>query len=155
LPDLFAFFLRPVALEFVFKPPLAAFSLCAPPRQQDLGGFEENDRVQHNRQMLNIEEVVFELDPGLLDARPISAPDLGPAGYPGAQRMPLIVVGDFLFQHTSEIWLFGPGTNQAHIAEQHVDQLRDFVKSELADEPADPGYARVLIGGPGLVHWGR
>ena len=65
--------------------------------------------------------------------------------------MSLIVVGDFLFEHAGELRLFGPWSNQAHIAQQHVDQLRDFVQSELADESADPRDTRVLIGSPGLV----
>src|SRR5271165_4082467 len=67
--------------------------------------------------------------------------------------MPQAVVRDFLLQHLCEPRLFWPRPDQAHFTQQHVDQLRDLIEAKLANEPAYPGYARVLIGRPGLIRW--
>jgi hypothetical protein len=53
-----------------------------------LGGFEKNRQVQYKRHMLDIEEVILQLHPRLLDAPSILIFDLSPARYPRAHRVP-------------------------------------------------------------------
>lgn len=41
----------------------------------------------------------------------------------------------------------GPGSHQAHVAQEHVDELRQLVELVSAEEPAYPGYPGIVLGG--------
>ena len=44
---------------------------------------------------------------------------------------------------------FRARTNGAHVANEHVEKLRQLVQARLAQEGAEPGLTRVVDGGPG------
>ena len=77
-----------------------------------------------------------------VEAGGVSLRDLPPAGDPGLDGQALQVVLGVL-RH-----LVGQRRARAHdghLAQEHVDELRELVDGVLADELADPGDARVLF----------
>ena len=53
-----------------------------------LQGFQENDQIQEQRQILDVVEIVLQLLQGVFDRRRIGIADLGPAGDPRSHRVP-------------------------------------------------------------------
>lgn len=51
----------------------------------------------------------------------------------------------------------GPGTYEAHVSEEDIEQLREFIKARAPEEPPERREAvavrqKVALGGPGLRH---
>ena len=53
-------------------------------------------------------------------------------------------LGDLL----REVRALGTRAHQAHLASKHVDELREFVDPELAEDPADARDPRIVVAGP-------
>src|SRR3546814_4689133 len=62
--------------------------------------------------------------------------------------MPHAVVADRAFELVDELRALGPRADEAHLAAQHVEELRQLVQPRLADERADAGHAVVVGGRP-------
>ena len=62
--------------------------------------------------------------------------------------MPLDVARDALGELRYELRTLGPRTDHAHLAVQHVEQLRQLIDPGLSDERADAGDAGVALLGP-------
>src|SRR5580698_1938543 len=71
---------------------LPSFARCmlfsASAGDHDFGGFKQYSQVEHDRQMLDIEEIVFELGLRFLDASPILILNLSPTRDAGTNRVP-------------------------------------------------------------------
>src|SRR5690606_1158379 len=93
-------------------------------------------------------QVVLELLRGVLLGRAIRIVELGPAGEAGPHAMAQLVVADLLRQLGDELRPLRARTDQAHVAAQHVPQLRQLVDAGLADEAAHARDACVLLAGP-------
>jgi hypothetical protein len=88
--------------------------------------------------MLDVPDV--QLD-SLLPRNPGSAVDLGPAGYAGAQ----IQAAELARRVELDLCRQGRARpDDAHIASQHVEEVRQLVEREAAQEPPDAGDAWVL-----------
>ena len=61
--------------------------------------------------------------------------------------MAIGVFGVFLFELFDEVRPFWSGTDEAHVAVEDIENLRQFVEPGGADEFADFGNARVVFGG--------
>ena len=66
---------------------------------------------------------------------------------PGLQRMPMPILAvnlpeQLFFRRRSQS--MGTWSDQTHLAEQHIDQLRQFINARLPDECAHPRYAIVV-----------
>ncbi len=59
--------------------------------------------------------------------------------------MPLVVVRDHLAQLLDEVRTLGAGPHEAHVAPEHVPQLRQLVEPRLAHQAAEPGDPRVVL----------
>src|SRR6185312_14727176 len=99
--------------------------------QHDFGRLNNDGEVKEHRKMLDIEEVIFELGPGLLEAGAVNIANLRPAGEAGTDAMALVEEGNFAIEHFAEVRHFRPGTDQAHLTTQNIDELRQFVEPEL------------------------
>src|SRR3546814_15949397 len=62
--------------------------------------------------------------------------------------MPHAVVADLAFELVDELRALGPRADEAHLAAQHVEELRQLVQPRLADERADAGHSVVVGGRP-------
>ena len=68
----------------------------------------------------------------------------GPAGHARLHRVAGHVVGDRLRELLDEHRPLRPRADQAHVAPQHVEQLRQFVEVRRAQDRAEPRLARVV-----------
>src|SRR5262249_20541369 len=108
---------------------------------------EDQDlHVQQQRPVLDVVQVV--LDP-LLDRR-VAAPavDLRPARDAALHAVAQHVLRDALLELLHERRPLRPRTDQAHVPEHHVDELRELVEIEAAEPDPDLGAPRVLRRGP-------
>ena len=100
----------------------------------------EDLQVEAQRAMLDVPDV--QLDP-LLPRDPGAAVDLGPPGDAGAQ------VQAAQLARRVELDLGGqrrPRADDPHVAAKHVEEVRQLVEREPAQQPADPCHPRVLGG---------
>ena len=58
------------------------------------------------------------------------------------------VEGDFLRQLFDEVGALGTRADQAHVTAQHVEQLRQFINAQAADDVPDTGDTLVVGAGP-------
>src|SRR5689334_13707046 len=75
---------------------------CAPTRKDNFHCLKENCQIQHQRHMLNIEELVLELCPAVLDARAVLIFNLRPPGDARSYRVTLREEWDLLLKHRTE-----------------------------------------------------
>src|SRR3954466_7626675 len=61
--------------------------------------------------------------------------------------MPEMIERDNLFVTLGAFRPFGPWTDQAHIAANHIPELRQFIETQFAKPPANPGDARIALPG--------
>src|SRR5713226_2821304 len=107
--------------------------------QHHLCGLKQYCQIQHDREMFDVEQVVFEFRLCFFDARTILIFDLCPSSYARTDRMPQSVVGDLLFQHRNKLGTFRARTYNAHFAAQYVDGLRQLIDARF---PKPPAYSR-------------
>src|SRR5262245_7630034 len=118
---------------------------------------DEDLDVEQKRPVLDVVEVVLD---ALLD-RGVAAPavDLRPARHPALHSVAEHVLGDALLELLHEGGPLRPRPDEAHVAQQYVDELGELVEVVLAQEGADWRAARVVGGGEdgagvllGVVH---
>src|SRR3954451_18837644 len=113
---------------------------------------QQNHEIEQHRPVLNVIEVELDAFLDLLFVVDLAAPavDLGPAGDAGLHPVPgEIAVDGFVEQAALQLALHRMWTrpDQREIAgEHHVEELRQLVEAGLADEAADAGDARVVLG---------
>src|SRR6185312_10775178 len=119
--------------------------------QHDLGRLNNDGEVKEHGKMLDVEKVIFELGFGLLQAGAVNIANLGPAGEAGTDAVALVEEGNFAIEHLAEVGHLRPGTDQAHLTTQSIDELGQFVQPELADDGPNAGNAGITICGPGRL----
>src|SRR6185437_1709467 len=108
----------------------------------------QDHEIEENRAVLHVIEVVGQLLLGVFDRRAIGIIDLRPAGDARLYRMTLAMEGDRLGELVDEERTLWPRPDEAHIAAQHVEELRQLVDTEFTDDVADAGDAGIAIRGP-------
>src|SRR5262245_52707922 len=103
---------------------------------------DENPQVEGEAPPLDIVKIAF--DPPLDRGVPPPAVDLGPAG-----DARLHLVAEHVTRHTApelfdEAGSLRSGTDQAHVAPQHIEELRQLVKTPAPQESAQPRPARIV-----------
>ena len=98
--------------------------------------------------MLEVVEIVGEFFAGFCQRGAVTVAHLCPAGESGADHVAQVVEGDFLCEPGGELGALGPRADEAHLTAQHVPELWDLIDACLAQEAAEPGDARVVLGGP-------
>src|SRR4029450_11753281 len=81
--------------------------------------------IEPERPVLDV--VVVPLDPVREGCLAAQAVHLGPAGDPRLDTVPVRVAVDVLLEEPNELGALWTRPDQAHLALQHVDQLRQFV----------------------------
>src|SRR4029077_5000324 len=59
--------------------------------------------------------------------------------------MTCVIVGDQFSQLLNEHRALRSGTDEAHFTPNHVEELRQFVKPVLSNEPPDACYSRIIL----------
>src|SRR5438552_1597716 len=96
--------------------------------------------------MADIKEVVAEAFFDACVATP--SVDLSVTGKAAAHRAPEIIAGKLRTKFPHKFRTFGPGAHEAHVAAQNVPELREFIESQAAQKPTDPGASRIAGDGP-------
>src|SRR5690606_30327611 len=78
----------------------------------------------------------------------VGEPQLRPAGQAGTNAVAQAVVAHSLLELVHELGALGAWADDAHLAAQHVPELRQLVEAQFADDPSDPGDAVVVRRGP-------
>jgi hypothetical protein len=94
--------------------------------------------------MLEVVEVVAELPGRLGIGARVAAAHLSPAGQAGLDEMAAAVVRQCSLQVLDERGLLGPRADDAHLAANDVEQLRNLVEVRAAQDAPDPGHAIVV-----------
>src|SRR5438445_13332128 len=98
-------------------------------------GHPENAEVEPRSPVGDVVEIV--LDSFAQGGVAAPAVDLGPAGDPGLHAMAGHVIGNGLGELLNKDGSLRPGTDQAHVAYQNIDQLRQLVKACASNECAE------------------
>ena len=75
---------------------------------------------------------------------------LGQPGDSGKDLLPAGKVADLSTESDEDIRLFRTGTDQVHVSDQHVPELRELIEPILPEELAGSGNSRVPLLGPDL-----
>ncbi len=109
-------------------------------------GEQHDIRVEKQRPALYVVEVEADAFRQVGVAAP--AVDGGPTGHAGFHGVADVVVGDAVLEVFDEFGALGTRTDQAHVAFEHVPELREFVDVPLAHEGADFEAASVPLPRP-------
>src|SRR3546814_7897583 len=96
-------------------------------RKKRLDGQEQNKHIQEQRAMLYIVEVILDLFAGLADAGGVALAHLRPARNSGLDHMAVNIKGQLPVEVPYKSGLLGPRADQAHVALQHIEKMRQFV----------------------------
>src|SRR5438874_11168789 len=102
----------------------------------------DDHEIEPDGAVVEVEEVVAELDARVAQ---VAAIDLGEAGDAGADTVPLLVAGNLALELLNEAGALGARADDAHLAAQDVDELRDLVQAGLAEQAADGRQAGVVV----------
>lgn len=105
---------------------------------------DHDDEVFPDAVVFDVHQVVDEF---VIRRGVILCEDLGQAGDARFDVMAIGVFGVFLFELFDEVRPFRSRTDEAHVAVEDVEDLRQFVEPGGADEFSDFGNARVVFGG--------
>lgn len=104
---------------------------------------DHDDEVFPDTVVFDVHQIVDEF---VIGRGVILGEDLGQAGDARFDVMAISVFGVFLFEFFDEEGPFWSGTDEAHVAVEDVEDLRQFVQAGGADKFADFGNARVVFG---------
>src|SRR6478609_5045813 len=111
--------------------------------QEGRDGAQRDDQVAPWRPVLDV--AVAEPDPGLDRGVAPVAVDLRPPGDADRHPVAIAVAVDLGGELLDEVRALGPGTDDGHVAADHVEQLRQLVEVGLAKHVADLGDALVVV----------
>src|SRR5215470_18385976 len=100
-----------------------------PGEQHDLHGVEQDQEVEEQREVLDVVEVVLQLLERIFDRGAVAILDLRPAGESRLHGQPLHVIRDFLLQALHELRSLRSRSDEAHVTDENVDQLRELVET--------------------------
>src|SRR5882672_460488 len=118
------------------------------PEEHGARCFEQDESVEHRRLIFDVVEIVLMFFPRVLDRSPIGVADLRPSGQPRFDQVTLGVIRNSLFKLFDEDRAFGPRPDQAHLAANDIEQLRQFINPSFANPPAHARHARIVFVGP-------
>src|SRR5690606_5777002 len=103
----------------------------------------DHARVERSAAALQVEEIVGELQPEAVPVVDVALLDLGPAGEPRPHGEAMAEQRKAVDQLGVELGALGARADEAHVAAQHVPQLRNLVDARAAQEATHPRDARI------------
>ena len=98
--------------------------------------------------VLDVVEVVLQLFLRVFNGRAVLVAHLCPAGDTGLDAVAHRVIGNLGGELLDEVGPLGARADQAHVAAEHVEELRQFVDAQQPDDVAHPGDPAVVGRGP-------
>src|SRR2546425_3172272 len=105
--------------------------------EDDLNRLEQDEQVKKEREVLDVVKIVLELLVRFLNGGCVVMADLSPAGDAGLHGQAADVKGDPLSKDPDELGTLRPRPDKAHVADQDVEQLWQFVQASLPQESSD------------------
>src|SRR5215472_4669303 len=103
--------------------------------------------------MPDVVKIVFELLDRVLVALAVRIIDLSPPCNPGFYQMPKMIKWNCPFIALGALDPFCAWTNQADIALENIPKLRQLIKPEPPQPPADSGNTRIAFMGVKIFIW--
>lgn len=123
-------------------------SFCYPFRtllhEENLRSGEHDLEVFEEAGLRDIHQIHQEL---VVRRRIILAIDLGIAGESALGLEAEVPLGEFFFVLGGNLGALGAGAYDGHVAFQYVQELREFIEADSADEAADGGDAGIVLTG--------
>src|SRR2546430_8939728 len=113
--------------------------------EDDLYRVEQDQKVEEQRQILDVVEVVLQFFERIFDRSAVTVFDLGPAGDAGLHGQPFHVVRNLFLEGMDEFRTLGAGSDEAHVAQQDVEELRQLVEPCPSEQRPDPRHSRVTL----------
>src|SRR5208282_565063 len=112
-------------------------------------GHGDDLQIEGQAPVAKVVEIVFDA----LGDGSVAAPavDLSPPGNAGLEHVAGVVAVDFFEEALDEIGPLGARADDTHVAFEDVEELGQFIEVRFAQEGADPGPARIVVGGPAGV----
>src|SRR5579864_1203207 len=127
---------------------VGARSACSRFEKHGMSGRQDNEKIEEETIVFDVVEVVRKLGSRVLDRCAIGIVNLRPARHSRANAVSLAIEGNLGTEHVDEERSLGPRSNEAHVAAQHVPNLRQLVEPSHAQDPADGGDTLISMGGP-------
>src|SRR5262245_27606835 len=121
------------------------FSARADAKKDDLHRVEDDRKVEENRIALDVVEVVLKLLEHVLGARAVAAAHLRVARDAWLDVEALLEKRHLLLELLDEDGALRARADHAHLALEHVPELRQLVEARLTDELADARHAVVIF----------
>src|SRR3990167_2513556 len=100
----------------------------APSREEnDLDRVQQDQEIQEEGEVLDVVEIVLELLEGILQRGPVAVAHLRPAGDPRLHGEAFQVERDLLLELVDEFGPLGARADEAHVPDQHVEEMRQLV----------------------------
>src|SRR5687768_12664345 len=106
------------------------------PQYDGLDRLENDEQVEADREILDVEQVELQLLHRVLDAGAVGVAHLRPSGQARLDDMALAVERNLHLEVLDELGTLRAGSDQAHVAAQHVPQLRQLVEARPPHEAA-------------------
>ena len=108
------------------------------------GGVGETEFDFARQTMLDVELLYAVLHPLLQQVFFVAEVQRGGVGDAGFERQDAPLAGGVFLDVTGDL---GAGADEAHLANEDIPELRQFIELEFAEEPAQAGDARVAVPG--------
>lgn len=108
--------------------------------EQDLDGQQQQLQIEHQRLLFDVLQIEAQL---VVGAGVVLAVDLRVAGQAALHTQPVGKFRDLLRVGLHVLDALGPRADERHIALEDVEDLRQLVDAQLADDPPDARDARV------------
>src|SRR5690606_24909865 len=120
-------------------------SARAKPRPHGLDGQQHDEGVKKQRAVLDVIKIVLDFFACAVDIGRITLTNLGPAGNARLDHMAVNIKRQALVEVLDKLGLLRPGPDQAHVAFQNIDELRQLVYAVFTYHTPHPGNARVVF----------
>src|SRR5438132_3692870 len=121
---------------------------AASSEKDDLNSVEQDQKVEEERKVLDVVQIVLELFQRVVDGRSVAVFDLSPARDPRLDGKPLHVEGDLLLKVLDELWPLRARPDEAHVPHEDVEELRELIQTRPPQEGSHTRHSRVALRGP-------
>src|SRR5438094_3884322 len=121
---------------------------AASSEKDDLNRVEQDQKIEEERKVLDVVQIVLELFQRVVDGRSVAVLDLSPARDPRLDGKPLHVEGDLLLQVLDELGPLRARPDEAHMPHEDVEELRKLIQTRPPQEGSHTRHSRVALRGP-------
>src|SRR5437879_2356917 len=121
---------------------------AASSEKDDLNSVEQDQKIEEERKVLDVVQIVLELFQRVVDGRSVAVLDLSPARDPRLDGKPLHVERDLLLKVLDELWPLRARSDEAHVPHEDVEELRELIQTCPPKKGSHTRHSRVALRGP-------